>query len=102
MNKLMLEQIKVLKKKYNKEGFIIIGVFGSYARNEETGKSDIDILYELTNDFRNKFSGFSAAYRIETIKNELKKFLGKDIDIANRNAIGDIGKKYILPETFYV
>jgi predicted nucleotidyltransferase len=40
-----------MKRKYEPEGFVIIGIFGSYSRGEQTQKSDIDILFEMNSDF---------------------------------------------------
>jgi len=102
MNNLLYLKIKELKKQYINDGFVIIGIFGSYARNEETDKSDVDILYELTDGFMNRFKGFSAFYRLESIRNELVKSLGKEVDITDKEALGEMGKKYILGETLYV
>ena len=36
MNSEIVSRIKKIKKKYSSRGFIILGIFGSYARNEET------------------------------------------------------------------
>ncbi|WP_458413026.1 nucleotidyltransferase family protein [Schinkia sp. CFF1] len=46
--KFVEEQIRE-SKKFLKEQFVIvkIGIFGSYARNEQQDSSDIDILIEL-------------------------------------------------------
>lgn len=39
---------------------------------------------------------------IVDIKKEIESELGIKIDLANRRALDDIGKKYILPEVVYV
>ena len=57
MKKEVLDKIKILKNKYEPDGFIVLGVFGSYARGEENDKSDIDILYEMTGSFYRKYPG---------------------------------------------
>jgi predicted nucleotidyltransferase len=101
MNKEILNKIKQLKNKYESEGFIILGVFGSYARNEENSESDLDILYELTDIFHNRFSGWNAFPEIEKINNDIEISLGVKIDLADRNALNRVGKKYILPEVQY-
>ena len=44
-----------------------IGLFGSYARNEETEKSDIDILY----DFQKTYSLFDLITLEENLYNQL-------------------------------
>ena len=41
------QKLKLLKPKYENEGFILLGFFGSYARDEATDQSDIDIPYPI-------------------------------------------------------
>jgi hypothetical protein len=102
MNPRILDKIKDAKSKYEPEGFIILGVFGSYARGEETPESDVDILYEITPRFLSRFSGYKFFGKLADIKQELSVSFQKEIDIADRSALGEIGKKYILPEVVYV
>ena len=40
----ILTELSKLKKTYEKEGIIILGLFGSYAQNCQKESSDIDIL----------------------------------------------------------
>jgi hypothetical protein len=102
MDKHILNKIEILKQKYEFEGFIILGVFGSYARGEETPESDIDILYELTDKFYAKYPGWEAVSVIENIRKDFEISLEKSIDFADKNALKDVGKKYILPEVQHV
>ena len=93
-----IEKIKKLKPILEKDGFIIEGVFGSYARGEETPQSDVDLLYSLTRSFVEHYRGFAAFSRLEEIKNFLRNELGKEIDIAAKNGLSKTGKKYILKD----
>jgi hypothetical protein len=102
MNKQILNKIEQLKQKYEPEGFIILGVFGSYARGEQTPESDIDILYKLDEKFYAKYPGWEAVSVIENIRKDFEIVLGKKIDFADKNALKDVGKKYILPEVQHV
>ena len=43
----LLSMLKRLKPKYEREGIVILGLFGSYAQNKQTPFSDIDIIYHL-------------------------------------------------------
>ena len=102
MNQQLIKKIKYMKRKYEPEGFIILGVFGSYSRSEQTKESDIDILFEMNSDFMQKYSGWDAYARIEYIKDEMYKLTGQFVDLADKNGLNRIGKKYILPEVVYV
>ena len=102
MNKTISERLKSLKFSYKREGFLILGVFGFFARGEETPDSDIDILYETTDEFKKEYNGLRYFGRIQDIKEELKKDLNREIDIADKSCLNKIGKKYILPGVIYV
>ena len=102
MDKEVIEKLKNLKEKYEKDGFIILGVFGSFARGDDTGDSDIDLLYELNDDFYDRYPGFKIYTVIDRIEHELETEFQRRVDLANRNALNEIGKKYILPEVVYV
>ena len=47
MEKELLNKIKIEKEKLLQDGFKIIGVFGSYAKNTQTKDSDIDFFIEF-------------------------------------------------------
>jgi len=98
----ILALLKHAKQHYAKEGFNIIGIFGSYARKEETKKSDIDILYELDKKFISNHQGFSAFARLSSIKEELKGFFGADVDIAAKSGLSRTAQKYIMKDLQYV
>ncbi|MDP2303353.1 MAG: nucleotidyltransferase domain-containing protein [Ignavibacteria bacterium] len=56
----------------NKFGIINIGLFGSYARNEENTESDIDIAVEMQN---------ADLFVISALKSYLQDTLKKNVDI---------------------
>jgi predicted nucleotidyltransferase len=98
----IIQTLKNLKPTFEKEGFIILGLFGSYARNEANESSDIDILYELQEPFFKKNGGFSGFSKLNEIKSNLKNTFNKDIDICAKSGLSQTGEKYILKETIYV
>lgn len=102
MEQSVITALQSIKRKYEPEGFVIIGVFGSFARGEEKPGSDLDILYELSPIAYEKYPGLRFVELYERIKNELHQRLQLDIDLADKSALSDIGRKYILPEVRYV
>ena len=78
----ILNQLKMLKPIYEKEGLILLGLFGSYAKNTQTKYSDIDIVYKLDYDkfTQNYIGGFAKLLRIDDIKKELESTFHKQID----------------------
>ena len=94
----MMAALRSLKARYLEEGFLIEGVFGSYARGDYHEASDVDILYRLNETFLQRYQGFCGFKRLYEIKQELTKSLGKSVDLAPANNLSDTGEKYILKE----
>jgi predicted nucleotidyltransferase len=91
--KTSLEKLKpILKKQYQVEN---IGVFGSFARGEQTPKSDVDILVE--------FSEPNTIDLFDFIKLEefLSQKLGIKVDLVTKSALKPMIKDQILKETIY-
>jgi predicted nucleotidyltransferase len=97
----ILSKLKELKPQFNKEGFIIKALFGSYSRDEATENSDIDILVEATPEFANKY-GFQAINRIKEIQSEISLLFGVPVDLADSSGMGKTAKKFILDRAIYV
>ncbi|AQQ72107.1 putative nucleotidyltransferase [Limihaloglobus sulfuriphilus] len=67
-----------------------IRVFGSYARNEASDDSDIDLLVTLQPDG-------SLLDRIGFM-NDVKELLGVEVDVVNENALYSLIKENVLKE----
>ena len=76
-----------LLKKY---GVAKAGIFGSYARGEETKKSDVDIVV--------KIRGNKSLLDIVRLQLQLKEKLGKNVDLLEYAEIHPYLKKRILSE----
>jgi len=79
----ILSKLRELKPAYEQEGLILLGLFGSYARDTQTQFSDIDVAYRLDYD---KFSsnykgGFAKLLRIDEVKKELQEVFHTPIDL---------------------
>jgi predicted nucleotidyltransferase len=100
----ILIKLKSLKDRYKQEGFDIVGVFGSYARDEAKNSSDIDILYKIPNmkEYLQRYSGWESVNHIVEIKDRLSKELDEKIDFVDIETLSSIGKKYILKDVIYV
>ena len=84
-------------KSYFREHFHCseIGLFGSFARNEQTDGSDIDILVVFEPETPN-------LYDVELELNKyLKVHFKRDIDICAKNWIKPIFKPLVLEEAIY-
>ncbi|WP_455757563.1 nucleotidyltransferase family protein [Sulfurimonas sp.] len=98
----IFNKIKSLKETLKNDGFIIDGIFGSYARDENTKDSDVDILYHLDEIFYKKYNGFIGFKKLDEIKDLISATIDKKIDLAPKNNLSKTAKKYILDEVVYV
>lgn len=101
-NKEIFENIKSLKEILQNDGFIIDGVFGSYARNENLKDIDVDILYHLDKIFYDKYSSFIGFKKLDEIKQFISKKLDKKIDLAPFSNLSQTAKNHILKDVIYV
>ena len=73
-----------------------IGVFGSFARDEQRDDSDIDIIVEVE----------PGTADIHRLKNELREFIGtpfnRSVDIAREKYLKPYARTAILSEVIYV
>ncbi|MFN4132498.1 MAG: nucleotidyltransferase family protein, partial [Caldimicrobium sp.] len=88
-----LEEIKSILSSHLSEikekfGVKEIGIFGSYVRGEETGRSDIDILVEFEHpvDF----------FLFLELEEYLQKLIGVKVDLVMKKALKPEIRKYIL------
>lgn len=92
----ILEILKTLKPQYQQEGINIIGLFGSFARGEEKSDSDIDIVYEIE-----KGKTFSIFKYLKYLA-ELEKYLHHKVDLVRAETIKNDLKPYIYKDIIYV
>jgi len=91
----ILLKLKELKPTYEKDGLILLGLFGSYAKETQTKFSDIDIAYKIDYEkFSLKYKdGFSKLLKIDSIKEELRDIFKAPIDLvpdANKSILKDL------------
>lgn len=73
-----------------------IGLFGSFAKNEQKEHSDIDLLIDLED-------GVENIHDLKlSLKNYLKNSLGRNVDLAREKYLKPYAKKYILRDVVYV
>lgn len=101
MNKTVLqkERLKTLletfKRQYSEKYHLrTLGYFGSYARDEATEDSDVDIVFE---------TNAPNLFRTATMKQELESLLGRRVDVVRlRERMNPRLRDRIIREAFYV
>jgi len=89
--KILKEEFSYLREKYNVKS---IGLFGSYARDEQKDRSDVDILVEFS-----KPIGF---FKFMELEEYLSKKLGVKVDLVTSDALKPMIKSQIMREVVYV
>lgn len=72
-----------------------IGIFGSFARNEQSSDSDVDILVELDS---NAIHVFDLKWALREL---LKQKFEREVDICNARHIKPFAKEFILKDAIY-
>ena len=91
----ILEYLAKHKEQFKKRYSVRrIGIFGSYARNEATLESDIDIVVDLEK---------STMFGLAGIKNDIEEYFQTRVDIVQiRDRMNKLLKKRIEQEAIYV
>ncbi len=89
----LLKNKEIFKKKYN---ITKLGLFGSFARGEQTEKSDIDLIIEMRLDTKEIFE------KKQEIRKIFKEKYNRKIDLCRERSIKPIFKNFILNEVIYV
>ena len=93
-----LTDIKIIFQRYkstlyNEYSVKSMGIFGSFARNEQSDTSDIDILVEFDKPIGLKFVDLA---------NELEMILNNKVDLVSKNGVKPKLMKYILQDIQHV
>ena len=92
----ILNTIKIHKADLTKFGIQNVGLFGSYARDEQSKNSDIDILIDFYPD-KESYDNYMAVYDYFE-----KLFKNEKVEIVTKNGLSPyIGPK-VLKEVMYV
>ena len=89
IEKLLTNNKPILKKRFHVEK---IGIFGSYARGEQTEHSDIDILVTFSSPI---------GWEFVDLKEYLEEILGRSVDLVTIPALKPQMKDDILREVVY-
>ncbi len=98
----ILKTLKSMQPTFEKEGVNLLGLFGSYSRDEAKEDSDIDILIETTPMFLEMNRGFSAYSKLDELKTLLEDTFNKNVDIIDKQGLLDHNNTYILKKAIYV
>lgn len=81
---------------HNQYGIKFIGLFGSFARDEATDSSDIDILYKIEKDKK------LSMFKYLQLTKQLEDLFNKKIDLVRDETLKPQIKSYIQKDISYV
>ncbi|MCF6308908.1 MAG: nucleotidyltransferase domain-containing protein [Sulfurimonas sp.] len=97
----ILDYLKELKPLLNNRGISVVGFFGSFAREENSVYSDIDVAIKKEKDYLTVKSGYDYFNDIEFLKNLIRKKFHRNIDIFDIDSNSNM-KNDILKDMIYV
>jgi uncharacterized protein len=92
----ILNSLRKSKPVLENYGLVLLGLFGSYVRNEQKEGSDIDLLIDFDPE-NETFDNFIA------VSNEIDRiFKDEKVEIVTKNGLSPFIGPYILREVEYV
>ncbi|MBI2832308.1 MAG: nucleotidyltransferase family protein [Chloroflexi bacterium] len=91
IRKILVQHRKELERSY---GVKELGIFGSYARSQQSKKSDIDILVD--------FEAPVGLFKFMELEEYLKDLLGMKVDLVTKEALKPHIGEHILREVSYL
>jgi hypothetical protein len=89
-----LAMIEAQAQELHKLGARRVGVFGSFARNQATPESDVDVYVEFFEGMKT-YDNFFAIYEL------LRELFGRPIDLVTDGALSERKARLILPTVRY-
>lgn len=97
----ILAYLHEIKSDLSQKGFSQIGLFGSYARDEDTVYSDIDIAIQKEPDFLSHRSAYDYFDEIAHLKKLIFQKFHRNSDVFDLDSNSSM-KKAILKDLIYV
>ena len=83
-----MERLREVCERY---GVASLEVFGSVARGEEIGSSDVDLLYVLKPEMR-------LGFRLFDLEDELADLFGRSVDLVARRSVNKYLREQVLAD----
>jgi predicted nucleotidyltransferase len=98
----IITKLKQHKDRLYKEGFEIVGLFGSMARGDLQAGSDLDLLYRTPPSYFIKHEGLEAVARLEEIRTEIATDMGVSVDLVSRDYLSGPMRERIESDLIHV
>ena len=78
---MILQYLKEIKPELENHGIEQLALFGSFAKEEQTVYSDIDIAIKKKPDFLKQYNAYDYFNMVSNIKQKIRSALHRNIDI---------------------
>ncbi len=97
----LLQYLKEIKPQLQRRGIAKLGLFGSYARGDESVYSDIDIAIGKSGDFLDHKNAYAYFEEIAELKKMIRRRFHRNIDVFDLDS--DSGfRQSIVKDLIYV
>ena len=86
----IVDFLRDIKEVFAKDGVLIVGLFGSFAKNSENIYSDIDIAIKKDKTILQKDYAYRYFEILSKLKKEIKQTFSKNVDILDLNDPEDV------------
>lgn len=99
----ILDYLKEIKPELEAEGITNLGLFGSYARDEATDDSDIDICCIFTKEHKQKYPHLGYLSEKRKLKEKISaRFHNKKIDLISLLGMNEFMLEAVREDVIYV
>lgn len=97
----ILDYLHELKSELHQAGITQLGLFGSYARGEDTIYSDIDVAIKKEDNYLNHRNAYAYFEEVSRIKEQLFKKFHRSSDVFDLDSASSM-KESIIKDIIYV
>lgn len=98
----ILDYLKEIKPKLQKDGIAKLGLFGSFAKGTADIASDVDITIETSKDFVNKFKGFNGFIYLDDLRTDFMSKFKRQVDLCDTASMSLQKQQNLLTGVIYV
>ena len=97
----ILSYLKEIKSELFRDGIVSVALFGSFARDEQSVYSDIDIAIQKESDYLRKRTASTYLNEVEKIKTMIEQKFHRNSDVFDLDSDSSM-KKNIKKDLLYV
>ncbi len=98
----ILAHLKSVKANLAADGIVRLGLFGSFAKGTADMASDVDIVVESSEAFREKHRGFDGLIYLDSLRLSFERKFARSVDLCNTAFMSEERRAELLEGVVYV